>query len=459
MGKLFKDTITITVDLRLIKIEDRLRQAHEGIDGLRSSLEELGPIQPPVVHQESDGSYKLLAGGRRLCAYKEIAEKTGNYDVDVLLLKELSRSTQLQIEIAENEAREDFTWAEKSAARVKLHEALVAEFGPAMRGSGHGILDTAKILGVDASTISKDIDTVEKFRKLGADPKKISKVFKTKSDFESAVASAVQQANKIEKIEQAAEIAIQEGSVVENMLTGFRVFPKSTEEDDSFDYGFFKGIQTWDGPKFDFVEFDPPYGIKYNKHKRSRKSLKAKGLSYNYTEIEQADYLDWLVHSLETINTVMSDNSLILVWNSWKNFSYICNILGALGLHVRAVPGFWIKPNGGCESPAFSLASCVEPFVLASKGTVELQQQARSNVFNFPSVSSSKRRHLAQRPIELMTEIFKTFVPPNSHFLVPCLGSGVTLEAGILLGHRGVGFEINQEHLDMWTVHVKTTYK
>lgn len=113
------------INIEQIKIEDRIRKDFGNIQELADDIKQNGLINPPVVMQESDNTYTLLAGERRIRALKLLGYK----QVEVRTWKSLNDEEKLNIEISENEARKDFSKSERMeyALRLAKIEGLKAE--------------------------------------------------------------------------------------------------------------------------------------------------------------------------------------------------------------------------------------------------------------------------------------------------------------------------------------------
>jgi len=117
------------VDLDKIKVNDRIRTNQEKVkemDLLKVSISELGLFHPIAL----DESYTLIAGFRRLTAYRELRMK--DYDtfrtIPAQIFKDVDEYVTLQMELAENEARKNLGSGETKKAKSKL-KSLVAKKG------------------------------------------------------------------------------------------------------------------------------------------------------------------------------------------------------------------------------------------------------------------------------------------------------------------------------------------
>lgn len=113
------------IDVEKIKVTDRIRKDFGNIQELADDIKANGLINPPVVTPESDGTFTLLTGERRLRAMRSLGYK----QIEVRTWSSLSDEQKLNIEISENEVRKDFSKAERIeyARRLEKVESLKAE--------------------------------------------------------------------------------------------------------------------------------------------------------------------------------------------------------------------------------------------------------------------------------------------------------------------------------------------
>lgn len=113
------------INIEQIRIENRIRKDFGNIQELADDIKQNGLINPPVVMQESDNTYTLLTGERRIRALKLLGYK----QVEVRTWKSLNDEEKLNIEISENEARKDFSKSERMeyALRLAKIEGMKAE--------------------------------------------------------------------------------------------------------------------------------------------------------------------------------------------------------------------------------------------------------------------------------------------------------------------------------------------
>lgn len=106
------------IDIDKIKVENRIRKDFGNITELAEDIKQNGLINPPVVIAESDGTFTLLAGERRLRAMRSLGYK----QVEVRTWGSLTDEQKLNIEISENEVRKDFSKSERIEYARKLEK-------------------------------------------------------------------------------------------------------------------------------------------------------------------------------------------------------------------------------------------------------------------------------------------------------------------------------------------------
>jgi len=100
------------------KHQPRRYFAEEGLDELTQSITEHGVIQPLIVTTQSDGSYQLIAGERRLRA----SQRAGLKKVPVIIRPVDNDESLLELALIENIQRKDLNVIEEAEAYSKLIE-------------------------------------------------------------------------------------------------------------------------------------------------------------------------------------------------------------------------------------------------------------------------------------------------------------------------------------------------
>lgn len=119
------------IEIEKIKIKDRIRKDFGNIQELADDIKENGLINPPVITPDT---YELITGERRIRAMKLLGYK--QIEVRPMAVKDAEH--QLNLEISENEARKDFSKAERIdyARRLERIESLKAKERMSEGGKG-----------------------------------------------------------------------------------------------------------------------------------------------------------------------------------------------------------------------------------------------------------------------------------------------------------------------------------
>ena len=107
---------TRTISIETIVVAARIRKNPGDLSELAADLRKHGLINPITVMDCQNGQYQLIAGLRRL----EAAKNTGMTQLRATVLSPMQAEEMLEIEIAENEQRLNFTTAERLEYAEKI---------------------------------------------------------------------------------------------------------------------------------------------------------------------------------------------------------------------------------------------------------------------------------------------------------------------------------------------------
>lgn len=150
-----------------IIVDERIRKNPTHIKELIDDIKENGQIQPITVRVDDTGSYRLVAGFRRLTAMKALGEQ----EIEAYVISEADEEKLLKMEISENEVRESFTRTERMEYIKRLEEIekkkakerqgtrtdIVQNSAPSQK-SRDAVADQ---IGISHDTISKEKKIIE----------------------------------------------------------------------------------------------------------------------------------------------------------------------------------------------------------------------------------------------------------------------------------------------------------
>lgn len=204
------------------------------------------------------------------------------------------------------------------------------------------------------------------------------------------------------------------------------------------------------GEKINLIYSDPPYSCGYNPANRPIKHRKDKVTEVIQNDnLPQAEYEEWLKVVLNNIISFLEESVAFYLWNGYRQFGPMIQILIDLGFHVSNV-NIWVKPN---ISPSFADYSFQSEFCLYGwfKGNTAHRwfgPPGESNVWQVKRDNPNSLIHQNQKPIELGQRAIKNSSVRGDVILDMFLGSGSTLIAAESLERRCFGVEIEPKYVD-----------
>lgn len=423
-----------------IEVGLRFREDVGNIDDLIVSLKKEGMIQPLAVMAREDGSFKLLAGGRRL----EAAKKASLREVPVRIYPStISELEQRSIELYENIIRKDMSFQDEIKLKAEIHRLQQEIHGERISttpgSSGWGIKETAALLGSSTGTVSMDLklaEALEKFPIL-AQSKNKADAMKKLSSLEEGIVKA-ELAKRISERQSTTPAEQIHQRLIDHYIVG-----------DIFDV-----MSRIPDGSVDLIEFDPPYGIDLTYVKQG-----FAGNWDDYRDVPEKLYKEWTRKAVHECYRVLKSSGWLILWfakEPWLETVY--EALISEEFKTNRLTGVWVKSGQSqTNQPDIYLANSYEEFFYARKGPAQIQRPGRSNTFDFKQIAPQNKVHPAERPIELIMELLGVFGVPGASVLAPCCGSGNTILACANLGLSCIGIDDSQGHKDGFTVKVASS--
>lgn len=138
-------TITLHLPLNEIVVLPQPRRIFRDIELLADDIRLHGLLQPPTITP----SKRLLMGERRYRACKLL----GMESIDVLVCeKEMTDDEVLEVQVAENVARDDLSWQERALAMLEIHTKK--SLRGALEGWTWGQRETCKLFKMELGTVN-----------------------------------------------------------------------------------------------------------------------------------------------------------------------------------------------------------------------------------------------------------------------------------------------------------------
>lgn len=428
-------------ELRIIGLDDiddegRIREDYgneQEWEDFKQSIVAKGVFQPITVrlrgpedgnvHGVTPKQYKLLAGGRRLRAARELGLST----IPSLVYPASGLVDSLEIELFENIHRKALSWQEEANLIQRIHAHEQA------KDPDWGQRDTAELLDRSVGGINRKLEIAQFLQEMP----ELGKLA-TEDD-------AIKAIRKMEEKLIIKELARRQKEEQSPVLDLVRIAGSHFRVGDAI-----QGLKELadNCHAFKLIECDPPYAIKLHQAKSS-------DVDVEYAEIQEEDYPTFIQTLTQELYRVAAPDSWLIFWFGPTWHCLIKQHLEAAGWSVDPIPGVWSKGTGQTKQPNVNLARSYEPFFICRKGNPVLHKPGRTNVFTYSPVPAKEKTHPTQRPLDLMVEIISTFSFPGSSILVPFLGSGATLIAGYTLDMTGIGWDLSQENKDRFLLRVQ----
>lgn len=390
------------VDQIYIDRANRQRRTLEGIDELAASIHRVGLIHPPVI--ERDG--QLRVGERRMTAIKQL----GWTHVPVQFIDELDEHQLKQVELEENLRRLNLTWHDECMAVHEYYELRKSE-------PGWNQEMAADALGYTQQFVSAHLDVARELIKG-------NELIKEAPRF-TVARNIVQRSRAREK-----------QSTIQGLPGATVVEPE--KEHSVLHADFHEWVKkSWDGPKFNFIHCDFPYGIGADEFDQG--SAAEMG---GYEDSISAN--DDLIASLElACRDRVAESAHLMFWFSMKRYITTKYKLEEMGWRIWDHPLIWHKSdNIGILSDAKrGPRNVYETCLFGSRGDRYIVRPV-SNLMPSPTVQTI---HMSEKPQIMLEKFMSMFVDKYSVVLDPTCGSGSSIRAARKLNARyALGLESNE---------------
>lgn len=432
-----------------ILIEDRQREDLGDLETLKATIQQYGLIEPILV-QQVDFLYRLIAGERRLTAFKELGRTTipaGIVD------KPISSDILDALELYENIARKSLTFDEEARAYARMEKVINANavVDKPKHDSALGIVETAKILGVSAGHLSES-------KKLAAALDIAPELFKSARNRTDAL-------NMLSRMSQQADLAEAAKRVQASREASAEPDEKTKLIDSYVIADAFKFVADLSDNQFHFIEFDPPYSIGHGDRNKNRT---ASSMLNHYEDMSAYDYEELMVFFAPHLYRVAASDAWLICWTGvygkpadkslppWFWFKTCYNTLSSAGWSVDPIPAVWYKEGRASirQDANTQLSMQTEMFLVCRKGNARLTTPARGNVYEYRPLHHTHMTHKAEKPIRLYESLLRTFAAPGDSLFSPFCGSGNVLLAGANYGCDVIGCDKSESYKPAYVMRV-----
>lgn len=384
---------------------ERQRRELRDIDELAESIQRIGLINPIVI----TGDGVLVAGERRLTAVRQL----GWTHMPVQFVEELSDYELQLIELEENIKRQDLPWQDEVAAVAKFHQLKVAH------EPGWTQENTAAAIGLSQNNVSK---------KLLIATQMDNEVVAGADRFRAAF-NIVQRNTERKK----ASVLSNVGLTVDNtILTPEEQAAAPAPEPviPLLNVSFHDWQATYNGPKFNLIHCDFPYGINVADSPRMDAAIK------DYYEDSPDIYWDLIDRLSLAMLNVVAESAHLIFWHSMKFHGKTVELLETMGWNCHPFPLIWHKSDnaGIAPDPQRGPRQTYEAAIFASRGDRKITQEGCvANSFAYPGGRDSAI-HASEKPYAMLKHFMRMICDEYSMVLDPTCGSGNALKVAEDLG-------------------------
>lgn len=152
---------------------------------------------------------------------------------------------------------------------------------------------------------------------------------------------------------------------------------------------------------------------------------------------DQRSFIVWCSIWLEELRRVTKPGAIVACFSDWRQVPAMTDALQVGGLVWRGIVP-WLKPAARPAKGRWTNAA--EFLVWATNGPRALEGPCLPGAYRF-NVSREKR-HITEKPLDLMQQLCRIAYEPGSVILDPFMGSGTTLKAARSLRIRSIGIEL-----------------
>ena len=420
-----------------VEREGRQRRDLVDIDGLAESIARRGQLQPIVVTRD----HVLVAGERRYTA----VSKLGDRPLRCVYTDEIDPVELKALELEENVKRKDLTWQDECRAIYEYHTLK------SNSNESWSEVDTAKELGISPSEAGYKIDIaieMNKGNKLVLESPKLSTargIVQRQNERKAAadeaallaIANAKPIASKPTTATPRSEGAAEEVEEIDEDLATLALVESTRATGYILNEDFKDWAQYYDGPRFNLIHCDFPYGV--GMHKSDQ------GSGDSYGTYEDTPEIYWSL--LDTLNNHLDNfcetQAHLIFWFSMDYYTETLEILSKKW-SVNPFPLVWVKTDNSGILPDANRGPrrTYETAFFASRGDRKIVR-AVSNHIGSPI---QRGRHMSEKPQVVLNHFFRMVIDEHSSVLDPTAGSGSAIRAAATSGAgRFLGLELDPE--------------
>jgi ParB-like chromosome segregation protein Spo0J/DNA modification methylase len=463
-------------------VGDRFRKDYGDLTDLIDSIPDIGLIQPIVLSSRGDGTFDLVAGGRRYAALAELHTETLYHAATCqpgkpgfIFADELSLEHRQEAELVENVARKDYSWQERLLNIVAVHELKTRR--AVLSGMEWGYRQTGALLNLPLASVGRAIQVCSELRK---NPEgDIAKA----ATFTDAYRLLLQRAEDAAKAELARrtltpttnlpappkivipgdntsvptadiEIGLSEPATDTSKV----VIPLSSMlvNEDCIEY-----MKSCRPEVFDHCITDTPYGIDMDMldQQNPHGGMNDVDRIRDTHDVEQN--MDLFARMMPEVFRTLRPSGFFITWADIMQWQYLYDLATAAGFKVQRWPVTWVKMHQCMnQSAQYNFTKNTEIAIIMRKPGATLAKPASNcTIMAANSVAAKKLGHPFVKPFEVWEYLVRHVAIPGQTIYEPCAGVGSGVLSFLQLGMKVVATEIDKKHYDQLVINVSEHFK
>lgn len=461
-------------------------------------IRERGLIQPIVLQLGENGSFKLIAGGRRLSALSKLGYDSVHHGVTCdpsrpgfVWTQELPEDVRLELEVTENVSRKSMTWQEICLSVARVHDSRVKKSNTA--GSNWIVEQTGKLLGTSKATATysilvaralssgdKDISSCdnmteavkillkrkqveaelkkEVFRKAAQEQAKRDRMSKL-----SAKLTTERKAAKSEAKPRSSDDLVDAPASAEAVSdsaepVSYAILDDTLAESVAYDTAcsivtccdsLTVGMPGIPAESIDHVYTDIPYGIDMD-------NLNIDNIEVTAAEHDRDSNIKDFQRFLSGAYRIIKPGGWCVFWFDVEHFSTLLEIARKVGFSCQRWPLHWHKNVCKNEVPRYNVTKNYESVMLCRKQHATLNSPVSSSIFTglWDKDERSSYVHPFAKPLSAHTELLRMFAKPGDNVVDPYCGEGSGVLAMLKFGLSVTAFDLMPDHVRRAREHV-----
>ena len=406
-----------------------------------------------LAHQQQEISVLTPGQNKLLQQYAAKSQYADWSKIPARLIKGLDSLHEYALEFIENVNRSDLSWQDKAEAAYELHARAFAQAQELNQRWTDS--ESANLLGIGKGYFS---ELVTPLRELKAASTKLKpKLEAAIKDSTSPRGAAT--ATRTIKERHGEHTA---GSLSEKLFAGCKIDSNGKVETKKIEppppskspilcVDFSEWAKSYEGPRFNFIHCDFPYGIEFNKSGGQNTSAATKDVG---------DYDDSVATYWHLVRTLLLHRKKLIADSAHIMFWYSQNLDDETRAEIlNAWPDAVISKfrliwhcsdnSGLMPAPTYEGRRTYET---AFQITLGKRKLAKPVAMSFASPRNVDKIHRSQKHIPVLSHFFQQYVDDSTLMLDPTCGSGTSLTAAKQLNAKHiVGLEIDSEMVELAT--------